>query len=144
MTQTHARRLLPQFHIQKTFGFDDFCLFAGWGIRVAYPSARLLRSLPAKQRARTAHRIVIALTSNPFYALHGVRAGLPVTDVIHRLHLGKPFHVGLNQWYIAPGAAANGVLKVRRGEIIEIGIADKRLTTNRTAQKRFFTSFGKG
>jgi hypothetical protein len=36
------------------------------------------------------------------------------------------------------------VLKVRRGVIQEIGIANKRLLSGRTAQRRFLTSFTGG
>jgi hypothetical protein len=86
-------------------------------------------------------RIVIALTANPFYALDGARPGMRVAAVARRLKLGKRLHIGLNDWYIAPRPAANGVLKVRRDLIQEIGIIDKRLTRGRTAQGRLLTSF---
>jgi hypothetical protein len=46
----------------------------------------------------------------------------------------------LNDWYVAPGATANTVLKVRHGIIQEIGLANQRLTKGRTAQGRFLSS----
>ena len=54
---------------------------------------------------------------------------------------GKAFHIGRYEWYIAPGVASRGVLKVRNGIIQEIGIANKKLTQGRGAQHRFLTSF---
>ena len=36
----------------------------------------------------------------------------------------QPFHIGLNRWYVTAGS---GVLKVRRGVVEELGIADRRL-----------------
>ena len=70
-----------------------------------------------------------------------MRPGRRLAVVARRLRLGKTFHIGLNYWYIAPGHAANGVLKVRHGIIQEVGIANKRLTSGRKAQLRFLTSF---
>ena len=135
MTQAAARHTLRRFHVKNKF--DDFCLFGGWGIRVAYPSAKVLSQLTSSERGRVAGRIVIALTANPFYALNGVRPGMLVAGVKHKLKLGKPFHIGLNDWYIAPDGVSNGVLKVRGGVILEVGIVDKRLTADRNAQGRF-------
>jgi hypothetical protein len=142
LTQKHARHILHRFAVTKN-GFDDFCLFAGWGIRVGYPSSKLLRLLPAVQRGHLKGKIVLALTANPFYNLKGVKAGTPVAAA-HKLKLGKRFHVGLNYWYIAPAKGANDVLKVRHGIIQEIGLANSALTKGRTRQKRFLTSFTAG
>jgi predicted Fe-Mo cluster-binding NifX family protein len=143
MTQTEARHKLHRFAVTGN-GFDDFCLYAGWGIRVGYPSARLLRSLPAGARGKLAKRIVLALTANPFYALDGARPGGELAAVARKLKVGKTFHIGLNDWYVAPGAAASTVLKVRHGIIQEIGLANKRLTKGRTAEGRFLSSFKAG
>ena len=52
------------------------------------------------------------------------------------LKLEKPFHVGLNYWYLAPTGKSTAVLKVRHGTVEEIGIGDKQLTRS----KRLMTS----
>ena len=119
---------------------DFFCL-AHNGIRVGYPSAALLRTLPRSERRRVRNRVVIALTANPYYSLHGVRAGARLNSAVRRLHLGKGFVIGLNTWYLVPGAASDGVLKVRHGVIEEIGIADARWTATRRGAGRFLKSF---
>lgn len=140
MTRSKANKRLSRYTLIG-FGFQDHCLYAGFGIRVNYPSKKLLRTLSHRESKRVAGRIVIALTANPYYNLEGVQPGASVAAVAHRLKLGKQFHVGANTWYLAPGKTSNGVLKVRNGQIIEIGIANKQLTTGRKAQLRFLTSF---
>jgi hypothetical protein len=143
MTRAQARRRLRRFVVQR-YGFDDFCLRGGWGIRVAYPSRRQLRKLPRRTRRLVSGRVIIALTANPFYALDGVRPGALVAKVGRKLRI-KPaafFAVGLNDWYLVPGKAAYGVLKVRNGVIQEIGIADKRMIRGgRKGALRFFEGF---
>jgi hypothetical protein len=139
-TRAHAHRSLHRFVVSHNH-FDDFCLYAGFGIRAGYPSAQLLRSLPAGQRARVSGKIVLALTANPYYALDGVRPGMGIAATATKLKVGKPFQIGLNTWYIAPGARANGVLKVRGGIIQELGLADKRFTRGPAGQRRFLASF---
>jgi hypothetical protein len=62
-------------------------------------------------------------------------------DAARVLRIGRPFHIGLNYWYLAPNGASRGVLKVRHGIVEEIGIADLRLTANRRAAWRFLSSF---
>ncbi|HEY3728686.1 MAG TPA: hypothetical protein VGL51_16030 [Solirubrobacteraceae bacterium] len=141
MTRARARHILPRF--KRTHNdFDNFCLRAGWGIRVGYPSAKLLRRLPARARRQNKGRIVIALTANRHYALDGVRPGARLARVARRLRVQRPaFHIGRNHWYIVPGRAAVGVLKVRRNRVQEVGIATKALTRGRTAQRRLLRSF---
>jgi hypothetical protein len=140
LTRTAARKRLHRFAVTAN-NFDNFCLFAGWGIRVGYPSVHLLAQLPGAQRGKLASRVVLALTANPFYALEGARPGFTLASVAKRLHVGKPIQIGVNSWYVAPGAAAMGVLKVRGGVIQEVGIADRRLTLTRRQQQAFLASF---
>jgi hypothetical protein len=141
MKRTAARRRLPRFGVTHN-DFDSFCLYAGWGIRVGYPPAGLLRSLPASERGAVTGRIVLALTANPYYALDGVRPGAKLTKhLVRRLKLGDMFRIGLNDWYIGRGSSSDGVLKVRHDVVQEVGIANRRLTATRGAQRRFLTSF---
>jgi hypothetical protein len=66
--------------------------------------------------------------------------------VTRRLHIDRTayYSVGLNEWFLVPGRRALGVLKVRNGVIVEIGIADKRLIRGRKSALRFFLSFSAG
>jgi hypothetical protein len=140
MTQATARGILHRFEVTRN-RFDDFCLFGGWGIRVAYPSARLLAPLAPTRRHTLTQRIVIALTANPFYALDGVAPGASLQAARAKLRLSQVFHIGLNDWYVAVRPGANGVLKVRHGVVQEVGLVNKRLTGTRRSQSRLLSSF---
>ncbi len=140
MTRARARSRFTRFALRGRRYMDFFCP-PGRGIRVGYPSPKLLRGLARSERRRIRGRVVLILSANRRYALRGVRPGARLARVARRLRVGRGFHVGLNWWYLAPGGRSNGVLKVRHGVIQEVGIADERLTTKRRAAHRFFTSF---
>ena len=139
-TRTHARLTNPRF-AQTRNGFDNFCLRHGWGIRVGYPSAALLRTLPATTRSKVRSRIIVALTANRYYALDGIRPTTRASVAIRRLHAQRPpFHVGHNYWYVVRGRAVDGVLKVHSGRVQEIGIVTRSVSRTRAAQRRLFHS----
>jgi hypothetical protein len=110
-------------------------------MRVGYASPRLLATLSAGERARLAGRVVWCSTASGYYSLAGVRHGTTVAAAAQLLKLIGPFHVGKNDWYLAPNGSSVGVMKVRHGVIEEIGIGDKQLTRGRKAQRAFLTSF---
>jgi hypothetical protein len=140
MTRARARRAF-RYSTDRGHRFMDFFCLADQGIRVGYPSPKLLRALSRAQRGRVHGRVVIALTANRRYALRGVHPGTRLATVKKRLRAGRPFHVGLNFWYLVPDGRSVGVLKVRRGTIREVGIADKRFTHTRRTARTFLSSF---
>jgi putative CocE/NonD family hydrolase len=140
MTRSAARRAFTKVTTRRRRYQDYFCLTPG-GIRVEYPSAALLRSVPRAQRSRLGNRVVAALTADRRYALRGVRAGARLRAVAARLKVGRAYHVGLNFWYLPPDGRNSGVLKVRHGRIEEIGVADRRFTRRRSVARRFLRSF---
>jgi hypothetical protein len=121
--------------------YEDFFCLSPIGVRVGYASQALLRTLPAGERKRFEGRVVWASTSNPFYALRGVRPGTRLAAVARRLRVGRGFHVGLNWWYFAPNGSSTALLKVRHGIVEEVGIAERSLTRGRKAQLAFINSF---
>ncbi len=134
-----------KIHSPGPYGFTEFCLYAGFGIRAATPSTKLLHKLPRKRRAAVTGKLVIALTPNRFYTLDGILPGSEISAVPKKLHLEKPFVIGKNSWYLVPGKAAIGLFKVRQGEIFEVGLANKQLIgSSRKSQKFFLQSFGGG
>jgi hypothetical protein len=135
MTRARARRLSRRWSTRHRRFMDFYCA----GIRAGYPTPTLLRSLSRRERRRVQGRIVIALTANRRYALHGVRPG---ARLARRLRIGPPFRIGLNTWYLTPNGSSRGVLKVRHGIIEEIGIVNKRITGTRRARRRFLHTFG--
>ena len=140
MSRTAARKKLKRFGVTHN-DFDNFCLFAGWGIRAGYPSSKLLATLSRRLRTHVTG-VILLLSANPHYALDKTTPGATLTkQVARRLKLGKLFKIGSNDWYIAAGRSADGVLKVRNGVVQEVGVADKRLLNGRAAQRRFLSSF---
>ncbi|MHB8692598.1 MAG: IPT/TIG domain-containing protein [Solirubrobacteraceae bacterium] len=113
-------------HHTTTGVFENFCLFAGFGIRVSYKS----------------HKIVIALTANPFYSLSGVSPGASLSTAMHTLTIGKPIVIGADTWYVASRGKANGILKVRGGIVYEVGLVNKSLSRTAKAQKKLLSSLG--
>jgi S-formylglutathione hydrolase FrmB len=140
MTRTRARSTFTRVSTRGRRDMDFFCLNAS-GIRAGYPSRALLRTLSAGERHRIRGRVVLVLTASTHYALRGVRPGIRVAVIARRLRVGKPFHIGRNYWYLARETSATGVLKVRRGIIEEIGIANRSLTSAGRAARRFLASF---
>ena len=138
MKRTRARAILNRFSRRGRRYMDFFCL-KPIGIRAAYPSPPMLRGLKRKLRRRLKGRIVLLLTADRLYALHGVRPGARLSKVRRKLHVGRRIRIGRNDWYLAPNGRSIGVLKVRHGVIEEIGTADKRLRYRSHAGKQFLS-----
>ena len=83
---------------------------------------------------------MLALTANRHFALDGARPGTRLATMA-RLRPGRAFAVGANRWYLTPGRQVRGVLKVRRGVIEEIGIADARFARTANATRTFLRGF---
>jgi hypothetical protein len=121
--------------------YEDFFCLTPIGVRVGYGSPTLLRTLLTRERSRFADRVVWASTASRYYGIDGVRAGEAIAAAGATLHTGFPFRIGANDWYLARTTGSTVVLKVRHGIVEEIGIADRSLTTTRTAQHALLTSF---
>jgi hypothetical protein len=104
-------------------------------------SPKAVAKLPSAERKTFAGRVIWISTSSAYYAIDGIRAGATIAAAAKMLKLEKVFHVGLNDWYLAPAGPATAILKVRHNIVHEIGIAANRLTTGRRAQRTFLTSF---
>jgi hypothetical protein len=142
MTGRQARNALAPTSPLAQKHEDIFCVgLSPSGISVGYASPRLLRLLPAAQRAGLNARVVWISTSNVSYALNGVRAGESLTRASKRVRLGKPLTIGDNTWYLFANGAAIGVLKTRHGIVDEIGIADRGLAITRAMERTLLSSF---
>lgn len=124
MTRSRAHRALRRFTISH-HGFENFCLGGGFGISAGFPTLGLLRSLPARLRARVRGRIALLLTANPYYSLRGARPGMPFARLAAHLRIVKVLAVRGHAWYIAPGKRVNGVIEVTGGTIRYVGTAEK-------------------
>lgn len=121
--------------------YEDFFCLTPIGIRVGLASRDLLAHVARQQRARFRDRVVWASTSNPFYAIDGIRPGATLAAAKARLRHGQLYHVGRNYWYLSPAGPVTAILKVRHGEVQEVGIADKRLTRTQQTTSAFVHSF---
>ncbi|MEO6857799.1 MAG: CocE/NonD family hydrolase [Solirubrobacteraceae bacterium] len=140
MTRAAARRAYRKSSARHHQYMDFFCVTPN-PIRVGYASPKLLRAVARRARHALRGRVVLILTANPRYALHGVRPNTRLARVARRLHVRKAFHVGLNFWYLAPNGSSTGILKVRRGRIQEIGVATKSVTWSREIARRYLRTF---
>ena len=140
MTRALARRQFARFSLRGRRFMDFFCTGEN-GIRVGYPSTKLMRTLSKRQRGRLRGRVILALTNSHQYALRGVPPGAQLAKVARRLRVSRPYKVGLNTWYLLPDGPVLGVLKVRHGVIEEIGITDKLFGSSRRESAIFFRSF---
>ncbi|MGO9901461.1 MAG: PKD domain-containing protein [Solirubrobacteraceae bacterium] len=133
-----VRARLPSYNLKALYT-DDLCLSTGPGIRVGYGSVTTLG--PRAARSRLMGRVLLALTANRFYALDGVRPGERTASVRRRLGLGLPLHVGVNDWYVTHLRTGSGLLKVRHGVIIEVGIVNSQLTAGSTSARQLLKNF---
>jgi len=134
LTRRRARQLGRYSTHGKRYE-DFFCQ-----IRAGYASPRLLRSAAGAQRRRLRDRIVIILTANRGYAIRGIVSGTRLRGLAGRLRAQR-FEVGRNTWYLFADGPSRGVLKVRRGVIEEVGIAERSLTRTRAMSRLFLRSF---
>jgi hypothetical protein len=137
-TRGQARRRMRRFVTYNQYT-DNFCLWRGAGIRVAY--GRLRSHGTRIVLARASGDVILAVTANPHYALDGIRPGERLAKVLSHYSLAGAISVGGNDWYGVPGVVSNGVVKVRHGVIREVGIANQRLATNRSTQLRLLRTF---
>ena len=140
MTRAQSRRPYADSSSQGK-RYEEFFSLAGGKVRVGYASPRLLRTLLPDERHAVQGRVVLALTANRYYALRGVRAGARLGAATSVLHPSAVFHIGLNDWYMAPDGVSTAVLKVRHGVVEEVGIAPATLLATRHAQRALLTSF---
>jgi hypothetical protein len=139
MTRANAQKAIKSHTTVN--GHDDFCLYGGWDIEIAYPSKSLLKSIPASHRATLTGRVVLAMTSNTAYALGVIRPGATLTAAKKQLRLGKAIHAGGGDWYFLAGTSADRVLKARGNVIEEVGTASKALLKTPAARARFAKAF---
>ena len=135
------RRLYPRHSLsRKSSRLDRFCIVGGGHVRVGYPSGGVAKGLSRAERRRVAGRAVLALSSSSRHKVSGLRKGSRLRTVRRRLFGESRYRVGRDTWYLAGASKARIVVKVRRGRVSEIGLADLRLTAGASA-KRFVRSF---
>jgi hypothetical protein len=141
MTRTRARQRITHYASHGRRHEDFFCLRPK-GTRAGYGYKQLLKTLPKAQRRRLNGRIVFMSTAARRYQLHGVRPGTSVATARRRLHLSRAMKLGYNTWYLAPHGSNRVTLKTRHGKVLEIGLANGSLTSNRSRERRLLLALG--
>jgi hypothetical protein len=80
------------------------------------------------------------VTGNAAYAIHGIRPGERSADAAQRLKLGRALTAGANRWYLVPAGAGIVMLDVRGGVVQQIGVASRKLTRTRAAERSLVRS----
>ncbi len=140
MTRQQARYLYRR-HSNRGRQYEDFFCLTPIGVRVGYASPKLLAAIPKGKRGGYTGRVVWASTSDPYYELDLIRPGEALAAASAQLHFTKPFHIGLNYWYLARTSGYTAVLKVRNGVVEELGIATNALTVSRHDEGVLMASF---
>ncbi|MGA2012481.1 MAG: nidogen-like domain-containing protein [Solirubrobacteraceae bacterium] len=140
MTRKQAR-FQYRHHSNRGKQYEDFFCLTPIGVRVGYASPKLLTAIPEKKRGGYADKVVWASTSDPYYELDNIRPGESLAGASTQLHFEKPFHIGLNYWYLDRTSGYTAVLKVRGAVVEELGIATNALTANRHDQGVLMASF---
>ncbi|MGI8945675.1 MAG: hypothetical protein ACR2GL_05480 [Thermoleophilaceae bacterium] len=139
-----SRRAYPARSLdRKTSTVDRFCMVGGGQVRIGYPSAGLRRGLERRERRRVRGRAVLALTSTRAQHVRGLRAGSSRRAVRRRLRGERRYRVGGAEWYLARARRARVVVKLRRGRVVQLGLADPGLTGEPRLARRFLRSFAR-
>jgi hypothetical protein len=108
------------------------CL-ASLRIRVGFATRRWLSR---RELHRYRGRAVIVLSASRRFSLAGVRPGVRARAVRRRLRPQYSLRLDGARWYLLAGAHSRGVLEVRRGHVIAVGLAVRRLTATRAQARR--------
>jgi hypothetical protein len=134
MTRAQARAAYPGSSLRSGRNRDFFCVSPS-GIRVGYPSPKLLASVGRTQRKKLTGRVVWATTANTHYSAAGLRPGVTLARAGGVLSRAKVFTIGGVSWYLSPGRFATTLIKVKGGVVTEVGIALNQLTRSALTEK---------
>ena len=144
LTRARNRRRFPRSSRGRfRRSMDRFCLVGGNTTRVGYPSRRLRSRMSRRDARRTRGRAVIALSTHPKFAAKRVRRGTRTRTMRRRFRGERRFRVGKNTWYLVRARRATLVFKTRRGRVLEVGLADRRLTSTRAKSRRLLRAFSR-
>jgi hypothetical protein len=132
--------------VRRTFGtigryrrfVDRYCLSDGGTVRIAYATPRERSRLSRSERRRIGRESIFVLTTSRSLRIRGVGRGTSERVMRQRIGRGPRVRVGRNTWYFRKGRNSRQIFKVQRGRVLEMGIADARLTAGTQRAKRFF------
>ena len=71
-------------------------------------------------------RVVAAVTPNHRYTLRGVRPGMRLRAARRKVRIRRSYRVGGASWWVVGSGSTRGLVKVVRGVVTEVGIAEGR------------------
>ena len=86
--------------------------------------------------------MVAAWSASRLYALRGVRPGMRLAAARRRLSLRRGVRQGAATWYVVGDGPAAGLVEVRRGVVVAVGIAAPRLTRGPARTRRLVRALG--
>lgn len=143
-TRTGQRRILKGTLFSDRPGIDRYCVREGGGsLRVGYPTKRLNAKLSKKTRKRIKGKAVLLVSTSKAFRLSKAKIGTGTKTLARRLKGERRLKIGRNTWYVAQGKRARILFRTRKGKVLEMGLADKRLTTTRGATVRLLRAWDK-
>lgn len=136
LNRKRHRAIFKGARLSSRSGIDRACIAGGGSLRIGYPTKRLLRGLSRSERRRIKGRAVLVLTSSPRYSIRGIKPGGKVRALRRKLRGERAYRVGGVTWYLAPARGGRLAFRTRAGRVVEIGIADKRLTSTARSARR--------
>lgn len=143
-TRTKQRKTLEGTLLSDRPGIDRYCMKKGGGsLRAGYPTSRLNSKLSKKTRKRIKAKAVLLLSTSKAFRLSKVKVGSSTKTVRKRLKGERRYKVGRNTWYVAKGKRARVLFRTRKNKVLEMGLADSRLTTSKTSTVRLLRAWDK-
>ena len=116
-TRKAQRRILKGVHRRTRRNLDRYCAVGGGTFKVAYPTAKLGRSLRPKLR----NSVVLIATTSPHFSLNRIRRG-GKARVARRLLKGERIlKLGGSTWYVAKKGGSRVFVNTRGGKVRAIG-----------------------
>lgn len=139
--RTTNRKSYPKASLKaRSKAIDRFCLVGGTNARAGYPTTGLLKGLKSKQRRRVSGRTVLAVTSAKTTKVTGVKVGSRGKTVTKRLRREKRYKLGTSTFYLARASKARILVQLRKGKVVQLGLADKALTSTAKSTKRYLSA----
>ena len=143
-TRAGQRKVLKGTLLSDRPKIDRYCVNKGGGsLRVGYPTSRLASKLSRGTRRRIGSKAILLVSTSKAFKLSRSMVGTKTGTLRRRLRGERRVKVGRNTWYVAKGRKARVLFRTRKGKVLEMGIADRRLTTTRAATVRLLRAWDK-
>ncbi len=143
-TRIKQRRTLRGTLLSDRKGIDRYCMKRGGGsLRVGYPTSRLSSKLSKKTRKRIKSKAIYLGTTSKAFRLAKLKVGSRTKTLRKRIKGERRYRVGKNVWYVAKGRKARVLFRARKSKVLELALADKRLTASKKSTVRLLRAWDK-